>query len=187
MLGIDLGSALAARIRLERSSRGWSLDELSKHAGVSRAMISKIEREECSPTATVLGRLSGAFGITMSTLLANAEADGKRLSRFKDQQIWVDPETKYIRRAVSPVAGAPLQLVEVELPPQVKITFPATAYTFLHQQIWMLAGRLLFTEGSTTHDLRSGDCLQLGSPKECTFENPSAAAKCRYLVAVSAR
>src|SRR5271169_5838209 len=107
----DIGPALAARIRLERTSRQWSLEELAKRAAVSRAMISKIEREECSPTATVLGRLSGAFGISMSTLLSNAEAEGRRLLRFQEQQVWVDPETKYVRRAVSPVAGSPLQLV----------------------------------------------------------------------------
>jgi transcriptional regulator with XRE-family HTH domain len=182
----DIGPALAARIRSERAARDWSLEELSKRAGVSRAMISKIEREECSPTATVLGRLSGAFGITMSALLANGEAERRRLARFEKQQIWIDPETGYIRRTVSPMAGAPLQLVEVELPPLAKVSFPATAYTFIHQQIWVLSGRLAFAEGEKVHDLRKGDCLQLGHPQECTFENTSPSVKCRYLVAVIA-
>lgn len=182
---LDLGAALAARVRLERTSREWSMDELAKRAGVSRAMISKIEREECSPTAVILGRLSGAFGISMSTLLANAESDSRRLLRHEEQQIWTDPETGYVRRAVSPVAGAPLQLVEVELPPRTKLTFPASAYRFLHQQIWILSGRLIFWEGAIEHDLHKGDCLQLGSPVDCTFENRSASG-CRYLVAVIA-
>jgi transcriptional regulator with XRE-family HTH domain len=183
----DVGPALATRIRLERTSRDWSMDELSRRAGVSRAMISKIEREECSPTATVLGRLSGAFGISMSGLLANAEAERQRLSRLVEQQVWIDPETGYVRRSVSPLAGAPLQLVEVELPAGTMLTFPANAYTFLHQQIWILSGRLLFSEGKVTHDLRKGDCLQLGYPENCTFENPSASSNCRYLVAVIVR
>src|ERR1700691_5023328 len=86
----DIGQALATRVRLERTSREWSMDELSKRAGVSRAMISKIERQQCSPTATVLGRLSAAFGISMSALLAHAEAEGRRLLRFEDQQVWID-------------------------------------------------------------------------------------------------
>jgi transcriptional regulator with XRE-family HTH domain len=182
----DVGPALAARVRLERTSRDWSMDELAKRAGVSRAMISKIEREECSPTAVMLGRLSGAFGISMSTLLASAESDSKRLLRYEEQQVWTDPESGYIRRAVSPVAGAPLQLVEVELPPQTKLTFPASAYSFLHQQLWILSGRLSFGEGPTEHALRKGDCLQLGAPVDCTFENRSTSASCRYLVAVIA-
>ena len=159
------------------------MDDLAKRAGVSRAMISKIEREECSPTAVTLGRLSGAFGISMSTLLAHAESDSRRLLRHDEQQIWADPETGYLRRAVSPIAGAPLQLVEVELPPGAKVPFPASAYRFLHQQIWILSGRLIFREGPAEHDLRKGDCLQLGAPADCAFENRSAAA-CRYLVAV---
>jgi transcriptional regulator with XRE-family HTH domain len=184
---LDVGQALATRIRLERTARDWSMDELSKHAGVSRAMISKIERDECSPTATVIGRLSGAFGISMSALLANVEADSQRLLRFEEQQVWTDPETKYRRRAVSPVAGAPLQLVEVELPPLARLSFPAKAYSFLHQQIWVLSGRLVFSEGPDVHSLRRGDCLQLGYPQECAFENPSASAPCRYLVAVIVR
>jgi transcriptional regulator with XRE-family HTH domain len=183
----DIGPALAARIRLERTAREWSMDELSRRAGVSRAMISKIERAECSPTATVIGRLSGAFGVSMSTLLASAELDGTRLLRFEQQQVWIDPETGYIRRAVSPMAGAPLQLVEVHLPPGARVTFPETAYRFLHHQIWILSGRLLFKEGSVVHDLRKGDCLQFGPPTECTYENPSASANCRYLVALVLR
>jgi transcriptional regulator with XRE-family HTH domain len=184
---LDIGTALAARIRLERTARDWSLDHLAKRAGVSRAMISKIERQECSPTATILGRLSGAFGISMSALLANAEADGRRLLRFAEQQVWIDPQTQYLRRAVSPLTGAPLQLVEVELPPGAKLTFPAKAYSFLHQQLWILSGRLHFTEGSVVHQLHRGDCLQLGHPQDCTYENPSTTASCRYLVAVIVR
>lgn len=163
------------------------MEDLSKRAGVSRAMISKIERGECSPTATILGRLSGAFRISMSFLLANAERE-RRLSRFEEQQVWKDPETGYTRRTVSPVtAASPLQLVEVEFPPQAKLVFPEIAYAFLHQQIWILSGRLLFREGTTIHDLCEGDCLQLGTPQECTFENPSSSVSCRYLVAVIVR
>jgi transcriptional regulator with XRE-family HTH domain len=162
------------------------MDELARRAGVSRAMISQIEREECSPTAVILGRLSGAFGISMSTLLASAESDSRRLLRHAEQQVWTDPETGYVRRAVSPVAGAPLQLVEVELPPLTKVPFPASAYRFLHQQIWILAGHLVFQEGPVQYDLRKGDCLQLGSPVDCIFENRSASTNCRYLVALIA-
>jgi hypothetical protein len=55
----------------------------------------KIERGEGSPTATIVGRLSGAFGLQLSTLLALAEQAGVRISRFDDQPVWKDPETGY--------------------------------------------------------------------------------------------
>jgi transcriptional regulator with XRE-family HTH domain len=54
----DPAPRIANRIRVEREQRSWSLADLSERSGVSRAMISKIERNEASPTATVLGRLS---------------------------------------------------------------------------------------------------------------------------------
>src|SRR3954469_11644675 len=107
----DPTEPLAARIALEREARGWSLADLAERSGVSKAMISRIERGEASPTAALLGRLSGAFGLTLSTLLARAEDRGERLLRAKDQPVWRDPETGYIRRRVSPFSGAPLELV----------------------------------------------------------------------------
>src|SRR5437764_460660 len=61
----SVDSTIAARVRGERTVRRWSLDELAERASVSKAMISKIERAEASPTAALLGRLSAAFGLTL--------------------------------------------------------------------------------------------------------------------------
>src|SRR5689334_16561572 len=108
---------IAARIREEREARDWSLADLAERSGVSRAMISKIERSEASPTAALLGKLSGAFGLTLSSLLARAEQASGRLARRGQQPRWTDPETGYGRRVVSPPTGGPLEIVEVELPP----------------------------------------------------------------------
>ena len=55
-----IDSTIAARVRGERAARRWSLDDLAERASVSKAMISKIERAEASPTAALLGRLSAA-------------------------------------------------------------------------------------------------------------------------------
>jgi len=71
---LALESRLVNRIKTERDARGWSLGDPAERSGVSKAMISKIERRESSPTATLLGHLSGADGLTVSTLLARAGA-----------------------------------------------------------------------------------------------------------------
>ena len=83
----NLNQRISARIRIERESRGWSLNDLAERAGASRAMIHKIERGESSPTASMLGRLSGAFGISMSTLIARAEMQEGKLLRFASQPV----------------------------------------------------------------------------------------------------
>src|ERR1700754_4898202 len=112
---------LATRIAIEGEARGWSLPDLAERSGVSKAMISKIERGEASPTATLLGRLSGAFGQQLSTLLTLAEQSSDRLLRAEDQPVWTDPETGYVRRRLSPPNGGILELLRIDLPPNARV------------------------------------------------------------------
>jgi transcriptional regulator with XRE-family HTH domain len=181
-----LTSSLAASLSEARLAQGLSVSALAERSGVSRAMIAKVERAEAQPTAVLLGRLSAALGMTLSELVARAEQDDRRLVRAADQPRWADPETGYERRAISPASGGPLELIEIELPAGARVSYPAESYTFIHQQIWVLQGRLAFREGTEEHDLRAGDCLQLGAPAACTFHNPGA-RPCRYLVALTRR
>lgn len=174
---------IGARIRIERESRGWSLTDLATRAGVSRAMIYKVEHGESSPTANLLGKLSGAFGLSMSTLMARAELRQGRLLRAADQPLWIDPETGYERRHVSPRSDLPLDLVQVTLPAGQRVPMPASAYAFLRQLIWVIEGELVFAEGDVQHHMRQGDCLELGPPTDCAFINDSD-APCVYSVVV---
>jgi len=182
----DPTHAIAQRLKLERSARNWSLTELAERSGVSKAMISKIERGEASPTATVLGRLSGALGLALSNLLALAEQSGERISRRHAQTLWQDPETGYTRRMISPPGGGVLEHLEIDLPPKVRVPYPASAFAFQHEQIIVMQGTLIFIEGTLEHRLEAGDCLQLGSPEDCTFFNPGS-THCRYLIALVRR
>ncbi|GAA0602507.1 helix-turn-helix transcriptional regulator [Kribbella sandramycini] len=175
--------SLAATVQAARIAQDLSVNALAERSEVSRAMIAKIERGEAQPTAALLGRLSGALGMTLSELIARAENTGDLLRRQADQPVWVDPATGYSRRAVSPVSDTPLELVEVELPARASVSYPADAYVFKSQQLWILAGHLRFHEGPTVHDLHVGDCLQLSRPTPTTFHNPGA-EPCRYLVAL---
>jgi transcriptional regulator with XRE-family HTH domain len=181
-----LSASLAATVRAARLDRDLTARALAERSGVSRAMIGKIERGEAQPTAALLGRLSGALGMTLSELVARAEEDDRRLVRAAEQPTWTDPDSGYRRRAVSPTAGGPLELVEVELPAGARVSYPADTYTFIHQQIWVLEGHLRFLEGDVEHALDPGDCLQLGRPQACTFRNPTSHT-CRYLVALARR
>ncbi|HBW42564.1 MAG TPA: LacI family transcriptional regulator, partial [Leclercia adecarboxylata] len=40
---------------------------------------------------------------------------------------------------------------------------------------------LVFQEGDTRHEMRAGDCLELGPPNDCRFINESP-EPCVYLV-----
>jgi len=182
----DITLKIAARVRGERTARRWSLDDLAERSQVSKAMISKIERAESSPTAALLGRLSGAYGITLSALLADTQEERRGPVRRADQPVWRDPATGYVRRQVSASRQVPIELTEVDLPAGASVSFPASSYAFISQVVWVLAGRLSFVEEGVAHDIGPGDSYELGAPVDRTFRNDGA-EPCRYLVVVLRR
>jgi transcriptional regulator with XRE-family HTH domain len=179
----DPSPRIAARLRLERESRGWSLSDLAQRSGVSKAMISKIEREEVSPTAVILVRLAGAFDLTLAGLLLRAEGR-ERLSRATEQPVWRDPETSYLRKQVFSRPDHPLEIIEVELPAGQRVVLPASSYANIRQAVWVRSGHLVITEAGERHLLAAGDCLGFGPPSEVAFANETN-APCIYVVVLA--
>lgn len=186
----DTHARLVARLRRLRAERGLTLEALAERAGVSRSMISLIERGESSPTAAVLYRLATGLGVTLASLFAAPErVDASPVARRADQPTWRDPETGYVRRNLSPPGyPSPLDLVEVVLPAGTRVAYD-TAGTSRHvgfgQQVWVLEGEVELTVGDVTHRLGTGDCLAMRVDRPTVFHNP-AAGDARYVVAVAA-
>lgn len=65
---------LGARVKQLRSEKGWSLETLANASGVSRSMLSQIEREQANPTLAVTLRIAHAFEIDLSELINIANA-----------------------------------------------------------------------------------------------------------------
>jgi transcriptional regulator with XRE-family HTH domain len=157
----ELDTRLAARLGRLRAERGWSLDALAERSGISRTTLSRLERGETSPTASLLGKLCTAYGRTMLRLTAEAEADPPQCFGAAEQTVWVDPETGFRRRSVSPpAAGLDAELVDAMLPAGAAIDYAAPGVQGLEQHIWMLGGVLELTLDGTLHRLRPGDCLR---------------------------
>jgi transcriptional regulator with XRE-family HTH domain len=201
---VDERDAFGKRLRGERQGRGWSMDRLADASGVSRAMISKIERGESSPTAVLLGKLSAALELTVSELLTGARlGDGQEpaaaeleaepppadatgvglVRRAADTPQWRDPDTGYLRRQIS-TPGFPAAVTEVTLPPHARVPYPAAAYAFIAQLVWVQSGQLTLTDGSVRRVLAPGDTFELGQPRSREFRNETA-EECRYVVVVT--
>jgi transcriptional regulator with XRE-family HTH domain len=179
----ETGPRIAARLRLERDSRGWSLADLAERSGVSKATISKIERDEVSPTAVVLVRLAGAFDLTLAGLLLRAEGQG-RLTRAIEQPLWRDPRTGYLRKQVFSRPDHPLEIIEVDLPARQQVELPASSYAHIRQAVWVRSGHLVISEAGERHLLGPGDCLGFGPPSEVIFANETS-APCAYVVVLA--
>lgn len=181
-----VSARLASTLKAEREARGWSQADLAARSGVSKAMISKVERAEASPTAAILIRLSAAFELTLATLLMRTEAQAGRHVAVAAQPVWRDPETGYVRRQLSASPSSPLELVRIELPAGACVPTPAASYTFIRQVVWLLEGHLAIDDGAERHALAPGDTYAFGEPADAAFVNDSG-APCVYLVAVSRR
>jgi transcriptional regulator with XRE-family HTH domain len=179
----ETGPRIAARLRLERDSRGWSLADLAERSGVSKATISKIERDEVSPTAVVLVRLAGAFDLTLAGLLLRAEGQ-RRLTRASEQPLWRDPRTGYLRKQVFSRPDHPLEIIEVDLPARQQVELPASSYAHIRQAVWVRSGHLVISEAGERHLLGPGDCLGFGPPSEVIFANETS-APCAYVVVLA--
>ncbi|HZH51297.1 MAG TPA: helix-turn-helix domain-containing protein [Microvirga sp.] len=183
----DINIHLAERLRGLRTERGLTLDGLAERTGVSRSMISLIERGESSPTAVVLDKLAAGLGVTLASLFAEREsADASPLARRADQRTWRDPETGYLRRNLSaPGYPSPLELVEVILPPGARVAYDTGPRVVgVAQQVWIVEGCIELTVGHDTYRLETGDCLSMDIDHHTVFRNP-AAQSARYLVALA--
>lgn len=172
----QLDSRLAARLAALRAERGWSLDTLAERSGISRTTLSRLERGETSPSASLLGRLCTAYNRTMSRLIAEAEAEAPHCIAAADQPVWTDPETGFRRRSVSPpAAGLDAELIEAVLPAGAVIRYDAPPVQGLEQHIWILGGTLALTVDGQDHRLERGDCLRFRLFGPSRFEAPGPA------------
>jgi transcriptional regulator with XRE-family HTH domain len=186
----DLNQRIAGRVRELRAAQELSLEALAGKSGVSRSMISLIERGESSPTAVVLEKLSAGLGVTLASLFdapaAAARAPGGPLARREDQPQWRDPASGYLRRNVSPPGVLqPMQIVEVHFPPGGRVAFENGGRDArVHQQVWLLEGAIDITWGEECYRLREGDCLAMNLDRPTMFHNPTR-EPARYAVVIA--
>ncbi|MRW93887.1 helix-turn-helix domain-containing protein [Duganella sp. FT80W] len=183
---MDTDTLLAERVRALRKTRGLTLDQLAELSGVSRSMISAIERQQTSPTAAVLNKLADALGLTLPALFADATPAAEPLARHANQPVWTDPASGYVRRQLSPSGfPSPLELVEVEFPAGQSVVFDHPLRRLgIHQQLWMLQGALDIRAGDQHWQLRAGDCLAMQLAAQVAFSNPYP-QPARYLLALT--
>jgi len=157
----SLDRQIAQRLKSLRSERGWSLDELAKRSGISRATLSRMENAEVSPTASVLGKLCAAHGLTMSRLMHMVEGDFTPLVPRNAQAEWTDRSVGFRRRSVSPPSQTlAAEVLECEIEPGMRIAYESAPRPGLEHHLLLIQGELQVEVGGQTYDLKAGDCLR---------------------------
>jgi transcriptional regulator with XRE-family HTH domain len=181
-----LNERIARRVRDLRGARGLSLDDLAASCGVSRSMISLIERGESSPTAVLLEKLATGLGVPLASLFDAPAPAAPPVARRADQPSWRDPQSGYVRRNVSPPGvPSPIQIVEVSFPPRARVAYETGAREpRVFQQVWVLEGSIDVTVGDARHRLGAGDCLALVLDRPVAYHNPTRRTA-RYAVVLA--
>ncbi|MBJ8497603.1 helix-turn-helix domain-containing protein [Acinetobacter oleivorans] len=184
----DINIRIAQQVRELRLARGYTLDVLATRCQVSRSAISLIERGEASPTAVVLEKLANGLGVPLTQLfdIPQNNQSPQPMVRRTQQSEWKDPETGYIRRQVSPPNWkSPFQIVEIEFPPQSRITYEISETSkVVQQQLWVVEGEIDIQLGDSSYALSTGDCLAMQLNQPVIYSNNSSQVA-RYILVVS--
>ncbi|WP_038164017.1 helix-turn-helix domain-containing protein [Verrucomicrobium sp. BvORR106] len=110
---------LGARVKQLRSDRNWSLEALAGASGVSRSMLSEIEREQANPTLAVTLRIAQAFGMSLSELIETPGVTSSiTVIRHHDRAFHYRSDDHCRIRTLSPLnLEKDVEFYEVELQP----------------------------------------------------------------------
>lgn len=181
----DNFGAIARKSRLER---GLRIEQLSQLSGVSRAMISRVERGETSPTLPIASRIAKGLGVSLSHLLG-AQPDMAEMTviRARDRISFSDPSSGFLRELLSPpLDDHGIEIALHSIPPnQSSGTLPAYA-AGTRKHIYMEQGELALAVGSDRMDLKPGDSVCFNADVVHCFSNETSSL-CRYVLVVARR
>ena len=177
-------SVIAEELLLKRRKMQLSLEKLAEISGVSRSMISKIERCEAVPSTTILARLAEALGLTFSQLMSHPIEREVIVIRSQAQPVLRDDATGFLRRCLSPVLpGRGIDWVLNTLPPKASTGSFGTHRRGVEEYIYVLQGQLKAAIGSEVQILQTGDSLYFQADVDHAFTN-AGADHCLYFLVI---
>src|ERR671913_396640 len=178
---------LGGRVRRLRRRRGLTLEELAGLSGVSRAMISKLERGEKNPTLVVAAKLAEGLGVTLSRLAGAEERRGGFFVSPGRRLGMRDPESGFERQLLSPnFAGRGVEFIRNEIPEgSTSGEFPPHRRG-VEEHIVVERGSLRAILGGEEYLLREGDALYFEADVTHRFDN-AGKGECSYYLVISSR
>lgn len=151
-------NTLPSRLKEARKARGLSLDAVANLSGVSRSMVSQIERGESSPTIATLWNLTRALNVDFAGLLDQREP-GDRVEVLRSADVpTIANRGQGCRIAIlSPAEEAGgHEVYDISFDPGGALKSQPHARGVM-EQVTVLEGRVRVTSGAATADLSVGD------------------------------
>lgn len=178
--------AVGATLQQLRQARKLSLDELSRHAGVSKSMLSQIERNQANPTVAILWRLANALGIELTEFLASGQparpVAAVQLVPANAIPVISSPDGHCTLRILGPIelAGR-LEWYELSVAPGGELVSEAHEQG-TREHLSVLGGSLLVEAAGGRQKLRSGETARYAADVSHAIRNPGKTTATALLV-----
>ncbi len=156
----DPAAFLAARLSTLRAQRKWSLDAMSSACGVSRSMLSEIERSNVNPTLAVTMSIARAFGMSIGEFLESpAVSSNLHVIRKEDRTYHFRSDDKIRIRTLSPLfLEKDVEFYEVTLQPGGDLK-SAAHFSGTREFLTVEKGKVRVTSGVDSEDLNERDSV----------------------------
>jgi transcriptional regulator with XRE-family HTH domain len=178
---------LGERVRSLRRERGLTLDLLSQRSGVSRAMISKLERGEKNPTLVVAAKVAEGLGVSLSQLVGVEERREVIVVRRQQRMVMRDPGTGFERQLLSPsFGGRGIEFLRNVVPEGSSSGEFPPHRRGVEEYIVVEKGRLLAVLGGEDYLLEEGDALYFEADVSHRFDN-AGEGDCSYYLVIDSK
>ncbi|QYJ14506.1 HTH-type transcriptional regulator SutR [Rubrobacter xylanophilus DSM 9941] len=186
-MGEEVVRRVGERVRRLRRERGLTLEGLAGRSGVSRAMISKVERGEKVPTLVVAARLAEGLGVSLSELAGERERREVVVVRRGERMVMRDPKTGFERQLLSPgFGGRGVEFIRNVVPEgSTSGEFPPHR-SGVEEYLVVERGRLRAVLGGVEYLLEEGDALYFAADVPHRFDN-AGEGECSYYLVIDSR
>jgi len=180
--GPDVNILIGPNLKRLRNDRGLSLDGLARLAGVSRAMLSQIERGSSAPTINVVWKLARAFDVPFSILIAGADTQLVRPLPASETQTLVSATGGLASRALFPMdAAQKAEFYEIRLKAgSVEDASPHPDGTV--ENLVVSSGGIEIDVGGKRYKLETGDAILFPGDQAHVYRNPNDQEAVIFLV-----
>jgi XRE family transcriptional regulator, regulator of sulfur utilization len=173
------------QIQRLRNERKLTLDDLSRAAGVSKSMLSEIERDKANPTIAVAWRLTNALGISLDQLFAQQKpAEAIRVAGPHDIPTLSGDNGGYQLRVWGPIELAgKFEWYELTLRAGASLTSNAHE-PGAREHLTVLNGSIEVDASSTTRRLKAGETARYAADDAHAIRNVGRAEAKALLVVI---
>jgi|TARA_B110000914_G_C15518998_1_gene475629 transcriptional regulator with XRE-family HTH domain len=177
---------LCQRVAKLRKQHGLTLDQLANTSGVSRSMLSQIERGQANPTLTVTFRIAQAFGITIGKLVDQPwEAPSIEVLHGGDANNLFRSDDKCTIRTLSPLQlERSVEFYEIALAPGESLQ-SAAHFEGTRELLTVTKGEAEVESGETCRHLHENDTASYRADLNHCIRNVGKERLVCYLVVTS--